>query len=122
MSYTITPSSDGTYIFMKVVGDINRVSAMTQNIEAHALGKKLGINKYLVDLTESRNTDSIIGNYEFMYKDMTTPSIDPSARIAALVAPGDNSHDFAVTVAANAGFSMALFTDLTNALNYLKEP
>ena len=39
MKYTIKPSKDGKYIILKVAGEINRQSAMKQNLEAHALGK-----------------------------------------------------------------------------------
>lgn len=119
MSYTITPSSDRTYIFLKVVGEITRESAMEQNIKAHALGKKLGINKFLVDMTESRNTDSVIDNYKFAYDDMTTPDIDPSARVAAVISPDDNSHDFVVTAMMNSGLNIAMFNDIESAKKFL---
>ncbi|MBW1985270.1 MAG: hypothetical protein JRI53_11180, partial [Deltaproteobacteria bacterium] len=70
MNYTITPSKDGKYIILKIQGEINRQSAMKQNLEAHTLGGKLGINRYLVDVTESRNTDSVMESYDFAYEDM----------------------------------------------------
>ena len=70
MNYTITPSSDGSHIRIKVKGDINRTSALGMNRDAHALGMKLNIHRYLVDITESRNTDSVLNNYEFAYRDM----------------------------------------------------
>lgn len=65
---------------------------------------ELGINKYLVDFTETRNTDTVLDSYEFAYKDMV--GIEGLARVATLVSPGDNSHNFIETVAINAGLKM----------------
>ena len=120
MSYTITPSPDKTYIFIKVTGNITRASAMEHNVKAHTLGKKLGINKFLMDMTESRNTDSVIDNYKFAYEDMTTPDIDPAARVATVISPDDSSHDFVVTAMMNAGLNVALFNDIESAKKFLE--
>ncbi len=119
MAYTITPSPDKAYIFVKVVGNVTRESAMEHNIKAHSLGKKLGINKFLVDMTESRNADSVIDNYKFAYEDMTTPDIDPSARVACVIRPDDTSHDFVVTAMLNAGLNVATFNDVESAKKFL---
>ena len=120
LTYTITPSPDNAYISIKVTGDITRDSAMEHNIKANILGKKLGINKYLMDLTEARNTESIIDNYKFAYEDMTAPDIDPSARVAVLVSPDDNSHNFVMTAMMNAGLNVALFNDMESAKKFLR--
>jgi hypothetical protein len=120
MKYTIKPSKDGKYIILTVVGEINRQSAMKQNLEAHALGKKLGINRHLVDVTEARNTDSVAESYDFAYTDMKeTEGIDIYARVATLVSPGDHSHDFIETVARNSGLNVKIFTDPDLARQFL---
>jgi hypothetical protein len=122
MSYTISPSDDNSYIIVKVKGTITRQTAMQQNLEAHALGRRLQISRYLVDVTEARNTDSVIQNYEFAYTDMkNTPGIDRSARVAVLVSPGDHSHDFVVTAAKNSGLVVEIFTELDLAKQYLMD-
>jgi hypothetical protein len=120
MNYTIAPSEDGKYIILKVQGKINRQIAMKQNLETHALGKKMGINRYLVDVTEARNTDSVLDSYDFAYTDMKeTEDIDRNARVTVLVSPGDHSHDFIETVAKNAGLNVTIFTDPELARQYL---
>lgn len=120
MPCSIEPSEDKKYIIQKVEGDITRELAMAYNQETHALGKELGINRFLVDVRESRNVSSVADNYEFAYKDMQkAPDIDRSARVAMLVSPGDHSHDFVETVARNSGLSVRIFTDLEAAINYL---
>jgi hypothetical protein len=121
MSYTITPSEDNAFITIVVKGHITRLDAMKQNLEAHALGKRLGINRYLVDVTRARNVDSDIHNYEFAYKDMSlTEGIDRSAIVALVVSPEDHSHDFVVTAARNAGLRIEMFHDPERAKNYLR--
>ncbi len=76
MSYTLSTSKDGKYIILKIVGDIDSNTAMKYNIEAHALGKKLGISRYFVDMRKSRNVQSVVNNYSFAYEEMKTPLID----------------------------------------------
>ncbi len=121
MSYSISPSDDGSYLILKITGDINRQTAMQYNLKAHAAGAELGISCYLVDLTESRNVDSTVDTYEFAYQDMRDePRISRSARIALLVAPGDHSHDFVETVARNSGLNVVIFTDRAAAEEYFK--
>ncbi len=119
MAYNITPSDDGKYIIMKVTGDFNRKLAIQYDLESHALGKSLGISRYLVDLTEARNTNTTVEDYEFAYRDMKTPEIDRTAVVAVLVSPGDHSHDFTETVTRNAGLNTKLFTDRDRAIRHL---
>ena len=122
MSYTILPSDDRKYIVVTVEGSITRQIAMQHNLEAHALGKKLGIQRYLVDATKARNTESTLKGYQFAYEDMNeTPEIDRDARVALLVAPDDHSHDFIETVSKNAGLDVTIFRDRKSAENHLME-
>jgi hypothetical protein len=120
MICTIGRSEGGRYIVQKVVGEMTRQAAMKYNLQAHAKGRELGINRYLVDLTEARNTETGLGNYEFAYRDMKeTPGIDRRAKVAVLVAPGDHSHDFIETLARNTGLDVTLFTDREEAIAHL---
>jgi len=119
---SIAPSRDGKYIVVKVVGEYTRAHAMRDTIEAHALGKKLGTKRYLMDVSGARNVESTLGNYEIAHKDIpTTPGIDKTARVAILVDPSDHSHDFAETTARNAGLAVTLFRDRALAEAYLRE-
>lgn len=112
-------SDDGAYIILKVTGTTGR-TGLSQVVEAHALGAKLGIRRYLVDLTEATNPDSPLESCEFAYRDFaTTPGIDLNARVAALVSQGDHSHDFLVTVFRNSGSGITLFDDPEAARQYL---
>jgi hypothetical protein len=122
MDYTITTSNDGTYIILKVKGNITRRTALQMNLEAHALGRQLQIRRYFVDVTEAKNTDVPLDDYELAYSDMRqTEGIDKQARVVALVSPNDHSHDFMETVSKNAGLHLKLFTDPDEAKRYLLE-
>ncbi len=120
MSCEISISSDRTHVLMTVQGEINRELAYKYNIEAHTIGRKAGINRYLVDLTDAHNTDSVIDKFDFAYTDMRSdPVINPNARVVVLVAVGDHSHDFVETVARNAGMNVTMFTDREQAIKFL---
>jgi len=120
LEYKITPSDDAKYVTLTAIGEINRNIAIQANLEAHALGKKMGVNRYLIDVTEARNTDSTVDSYDFAYNDMRKlEGIDQFARVAVLNSPGDSSHDFIVTVCRNAGLNVTQFTDPKQAKEFL---
>lgn len=120
MEYQIQLSEDRRYILITVKGDINRQIAFKIDQEAHNLGREIGVNRYLMDVREARNTDSVVDQYEFAYRDLQcSEEIDRFARVALLTAPEDHSHDFIVTVCVNAGLNVSHFTDLEKAIRYL---
>lgn len=120
MSYTIKPSDDGKYIILKHWGEITSELAMQRNLEAHALGVELGLTRYLVDVTEAKNVDSVTKTYKFAYEDMRVPpGINRNARVAMLVSPNDHSHDFVETVTRNAGLDVTLFRNREAAIKHL---
>lgn len=95
--------------------------ALQQNRAAHAQGRELGINRYFVDMTEARNAERVVGNYEFAHEDMRRDqSIEKDVRVAILVSPEDHSHDFVETALRNAGHNVTLFRDRELALRHLQ--
>ncbi|HSP87323.1 MAG TPA: hypothetical protein VLN45_04270 [Ignavibacteriaceae bacterium] len=121
MPYKIYPSEDSSYITLQVEGDFTAKDSMERNLEAHSIAKKLGINKFFVDVTNARNTDTIINNYQFAYEDMRKESgIDKNSIVAIVVSPEDHSHDFVETVAMNSGLNVRFFRDKEKALEYIK--
>ncbi|MBI9049821.1 MAG: hypothetical protein JEZ00_10400 [Anaerolineaceae bacterium] len=120
MAYKIEVSAEKTYIILTVTGDLTNEQAMQQNIEAHALGKSLGISRFFVDMVESRFVGSTLNHYEFVNKDMNESDvINRYARVVALVHPDDHSHDFMETVSKNNGHDLTLFRDREAAIHYL---
>ncbi|MDO9510337.1 MAG: hypothetical protein Q7J34_01140 [Bacteroidales bacterium] len=120
MTYSITFSEDKSFIILHVQGELTREMAMQFNIEAHQLGKKMGIKRYLVDLSQAVNVESVMENYNFAYKDMVeVPSIDRTAIVAMLVSPDDHSHDFIETLSINTGLNVRLFRDRDAAMKHI---
>jgi hypothetical protein len=120
MNYSITPSEDQKYIIHKITGDIDRSIALPQVLESHALGRKLGIDRFLVDLREARNIDNIGNSFFFTNQDLKTNSrINIFARAALLISPEDESHNFIELTAINANLHFRLCTDHDQAMQYL---
>jgi hypothetical protein len=111
MNHNVSVSNDRKYIVLKATGIINRLLVIQYFIEAHTLGKQEGINRYLVNFTECRNTDTVLRNYTLAYQDMKDPRIDQGARTALLVSLHDHSHDFLETLLRNSGHDVTLFHD-----------
>ncbi|MDX9992035.1 MAG: hypothetical protein RBS68_08280 [Anaerolineales bacterium] len=122
MNQLVRISEDGKYILLKATGNISRVQVIEYFIEAHSLGRQQGLDRYLVDFTECRNTDTVLRNYTLAYQDMKDPRINQSARTALLVSPHDHSHDFIETLLRNSGSDVTLFHDRELAIWHLTKP
>ncbi len=120
MKYSIMLSPEQTYIILKLEGGITRLNILTPDEEAHALGKRLNIHRFLVDARNARNVDSLSEKFSFSKSDIKTmPGFDKTLRVAHLIDPDDTSHDFVATVAKHEGFEFKLFTDEQKAVEYL---
>jgi hypothetical protein len=122
MGYTISPSDDGQYIVITVVGDLTRAIAEEVVGAGLVLGAKLGIRCYLNDFTRSRNVERVRENVRFTLEDATpTDALDPHACVSVLVDPADHSHDFYVAFAQSRGVDISLFWDRDSAVRHLLE-
>lgn len=120
--YKITPSTDQTYIVLKVVGKIVGQEMMKHIVKAHALGSEMNVNCYLVDATEARNVDSSLNNFNFAHSEMKhIEGINKQAKIVTLVSKEDHSHDFVEKVLIKAGYNFKIFTDPDLAMAHLKQ-
>ena len=123
MSYTIKAAEDGDYILIEVHGLIDRENGFRMTLESHILGRQLGIDRYLMDLTDAVNQESALHQYNYAYADLrNSEDLNRFAICAGLVRPSDHSHDFIETVVRNAGFNFKLFRDLQQALAYIGQP
>lgn len=122
MEYSIFPSDDGSYIILKVVGTFGRQQALQYHLEAHRMGRAMGIDRFLLDFSEGRNTDTVLRHYTFVSQDMRHPEINLDARIAMLVSSYDHSHDFIEAMLKQEGVDVALFYDLEAAIAFLMKP
>lgn len=81
------------------------------------LGRKPGINRYLVDVTISRNAAPVPDNYNFAHsKKKTFLGIDPTVRVATQVSAGDRGHNFIETVSRQRDMDVFIYTDRFQAI------
>jgi hypothetical protein len=122
MEYSITPESTGKYIVIKVKGALAQQDSMQIITEAAEVGAKLGIQQYLMDVTEAVHSWPLGQDYMFVNQDLQNQiKFDRRARTAVLVSPEDTSHDFILTVAMNAGLNLHVFRDRQEALAFLED-
>jgi hypothetical protein len=121
MTKEIKVSDSGKYIIVRVNEDMTRALAESLSLEAMHLGNRKDINKYLYDLRNSRNKESINANYIFANQDLKRLEPNPSNTIAMLTSPDDKSHDFIDTVLRNAGYNVKLFIVEEEAIAWLEE-
>ena len=119
MPFIISPAENGEYIILKVRVDFVNEGAKRSIIEAQALGKKIGINRYLIDLTESRNHASILATHQFVYRDLVDAKMDNMAHVSFLVDPFDFTYGFLEAAFQSAGYDVHLFRDRDAAVQHL---
>ena len=97
--------------------------AFAEEIGLHALnvGKRNNLTKFLYNLRNSHNKETINANYIFANLDLKRLEPDLANKIAMLVSPNDKSHDFIETLLINAGFNVKLFTVEAEAIDWLDE-
>ena len=61
MEYSISRSEDEQYVERVVIGGVDRISAMARNIEDHVVDKAHGVSRFFVDMTRTRNLESVAG-------------------------------------------------------------
>ena len=112
-------SEDGRYVIAVGRGDTTRAIAAEATQAAVEFGLKAGIQRFLIDLTESRNVEPPLESVQFARED--APQVSSEHCFAILVDPSDHSHDFQVAIGRAQGFNVALFTDREKAIEHLME-
>lgn len=121
MTKEIKISDSGKYIIVRVNEDMTRTLAESLGLEAMHLGSKKNLNKFLYDLRNSRNKETLNSNYIFVNQDLKRLEPNPENKIAMLTSPNDKSHDFIETVLRNAGYNVKLFIVEEEAIAWLEE-
>lgn len=119
-SCTLEVSEDKKYILMKIIGEIDSADMFKYNLEAHALARSVCVRRFLLNLIEARNVNSVIDDYDFAYKNIgPSPEFLHGIRVALLVSPDDHSHDFINILFKNTGETIDLFVDQEEAVSFL---
>ena len=121
MDYEISISEHRSYIIIKFYAAMTTSVACRCGREIVRLAAEHNINRFLFDVTQSTNIQSVTDNYYFAYSDIEDFSFPKASRSAFLVSAGDRSHDFITTAFLNAGYLVKLFSDKEEAVTWLEE-
>ena len=120
MSYEITVDESRQFIIITTHGEFTNQKALEQSIAANELGKQLGIDMFLIDLTDAYYIGTPVQHYKHAYEELKEePAINLGARVAAVVSLEDHTHDFFETVARNNGMDFTLFRNREDAIRHL---
>jgi len=119
VDYEVTLSPEKSFITIKYLGPMTTELAMESGPTMLALAKTHDVNKFLFDMTASRNVQTVTKNYAFAYKDIQSFEFPRASRSAFLVNPEDHSHDFITTAFSNAGYMVKIFFEYPEAVAWL---
>lgn len=120
MDYEVRLADSGRYVLIRVFVPMNSEIGVRVGSEAVRLGAEQKVEKFLFDLRDSTNVQSVVDNYEFAHKEIGGFGFPHAARSAFLVRPDDKSHDFINTAFFNAGYVTRLFADEAAAIAWLE--
>lgn len=121
MPYVIALSEDERYLRVRIDAPVTRALASTIGRDLKAAGTAHGVSRFLYDVRDAPNIESVFGNYGFAYQNMSEVEASRVARHAILVRADDRSHDFVETLLRNAGYDARLFRSEEEAVAWLCE-
>jgi hypothetical protein len=121
MDYLVSLAGGGRYVLIKVLVPMTSAIGIRCGTDAVRLGSEENVDRFLFDLRDSPNVQSVVDNYEFAHKEITKFGFPMTSRSAFLVRPDDKSHDFINTAFYNAGYVTRMFADEAAAIAWLEQ-
>ena len=121
MDYEIMTSEDKSYILVCTYKPISRQMIFEINQKVVKQAETSSIIKFLYDVRNSPNDESVMNNYNIAYEDAKTVGFGRTAKIAVLHNQDDSSHEFVMTVAKNSGYNFRLFISKQDVVAWLAE-
>ena len=120
-AFEISVAYDKTYIQLVVLTPLMTMPiAMEATLGLKEVNDKVEINRFLLDLRNTRSTTTVNEKYEFAYEKLKALVQVPSEmRGALLKAEGNDSFRFLETVMRNANYNFRVFDDEVLALEWL---
>ena len=117
--YLISIADNRNYIIIKYLVPMTTELALKSGPELQRIANENHIKRYLFDMRESPNIQSVTDNYFYANQDIQTFDFPRDSRSAFLVEPSDRSHDFITTAFKNAGYLVDKFTTEDEAVKWL---
>ena len=119
MDYKISIAENRNYIIIKYYVPMTTEISLKSGPELMRRSTENDIRRFLFDMRESINIQSVTDNYYFANQHIRTFDFPRRSRSAFLVNPSDNSHDFITTAFMNAGYAVAKFANEDEAVKWL---
>ena len=121
MQYELDHLKDQNYVTVKVtcLQGLSLDTAIRFTGEYTDLGARLNTKKCLIDMQGITSTSGVIGKYQFAYIEARKAGLTPDWKIALLKDADDETPDFIETVMNNAGYRFKVFTEKSDAVQWL---
>ena len=119
MDYKISVAENRNYIIIKYYVPISTEISLKSGPELMRYATENDIKRFLFDMRESPNIQSVTENYYFANQDIQTFNFPRSSVSAFVIQPLDNSHNFITTAFKNAGYTVAQFANEDEAVKWL---
>jgi|GEM_PF-655485 len=122
MRSKVRVSECGTWVQTRVGGTITFESALEFIAEAARKASVHRLDSYLFDLREASNAKRPFHDFEIAHHRLRALGFSSVSRVALLVNPNDQTHDFFKLTAGNAGHNWRIFNDENGAMDWLRRP
>lgn len=117
--FLISIAESRNYVIIKYLVPMTTELALKSGPELQRIANDNDIKRYLFDMRESLNIQSVTDNYFYANQDIQTFDFPRDSRSAFLIEPSDHSHDFITTAFKNAGYLVDKFITEDEAVKWL---
>lgn len=117
--YSISIAESRAFLIIKYYVPMTTELAVKSGPELMHSATENDIKRFLFDMRESKNIQSVTDNYYFANQNIQTFDFPRNSLSAFLVNPSDNSHDFITIAFKNAGYEVKKFTIEEEAVQWL---
>ncbi len=118
MDYTVRLGAGKAFVETRVYSPVTEDLALRSQADANKLAIRHNLKRFLVDVRDISTETDAVGDV-IVAKELPQTGLPLKARIAVLVSPNDNQHDFIETTAQNRGIMLQVFNDEDAAVAWL---
>jgi len=117
--YVISVAENCKYISIKYFVDMTTEVALRAGPELMKQAKQSNLKRFLFDMLESSNIQSVTDNYYFANENIRSFDFPRDSMTAFILRPDDHSHDFIINAFLNAGYYVEKFSNEEEAIKWL---
>ena len=120
MDYTTRLAANRIYVETRIYSPVTKELALKSQTDANDLAAKHDLTRFLVDVRGISTQTGALGDI-LVAEELPKTGLPLSSRIAILVSPDDDQHDFIETAAQNRGIILQVFKHDGDAIAWLSE-